>query len=251
MSQRSAPDELAALRREHFGFIFQRYQLMADLTPLANVEVPAIYAGQPAAERRARAKTLLTALRPRRPPGPPPVAALGRPAAAGQRRARADERRPGDPRRRAHRRARLKSGAELMKLLAELNAEGHTVIIVTHDMKVAAHARADHGDQRRPIIADRADRRRRAGGPSTQPAQAPRLARPPRSQFAEAFAWRSRAMNAHRLRTFLTMLGIIIGIASVVSVVGLGQGAARGAEAASAPSAPTPSTSIRARASAT
>src|SRR5579863_3574513 len=42
-----APDELAELRREHFGFIFQRYHLMGDLTALANVEVPAIYAGRP------------------------------------------------------------------------------------------------------------------------------------------------------------------------------------------------------------
>ena len=45
------PDELAALRREHFGFIFQRYHLLSDLDAVANVEVPAVYAGR---DRRTR-----------------------------------------------------------------------------------------------------------------------------------------------------------------------------------------------------
>lgn len=40
-----APDALAELRREHFGFIFQRYQLLPDLDAVENVEVPAVYAG--------------------------------------------------------------------------------------------------------------------------------------------------------------------------------------------------------------
>jgi macrolide transport system ATP-binding/permease protein len=48
-------DELAALRREHFGFIFQRYQLLPDLDAVENVEVPAVYAGADAAARRERA----------------------------------------------------------------------------------------------------------------------------------------------------------------------------------------------------
>ena len=53
-----APDDLAALRREHFGFIFQRYHLLSDLTAAVNVETPAIYLGRPPAERRADAKKL-------------------------------------------------------------------------------------------------------------------------------------------------------------------------------------------------
>ncbi|HEY9550229.1 MAG TPA: ATP-binding cassette domain-containing protein, partial [Kiloniellaceae bacterium] len=55
-------DELAALRREHFGFIFQHYHLLAELTALGNVEIPAIYAGLPSRGRRARASELLTRL---------------------------------------------------------------------------------------------------------------------------------------------------------------------------------------------
>ena len=56
------PDELAALRRERFGFIFQRYNLLADMSAIGNVELPAIYAGTPAHERHAAAQALLQRL---------------------------------------------------------------------------------------------------------------------------------------------------------------------------------------------
>ena len=55
------PDDLAALRREHFGFIFQRYHLLSDLTAAGNVETPAIYLGRDPAERRAEARHLRAA----------------------------------------------------------------------------------------------------------------------------------------------------------------------------------------------
>mgnify|MGYP006195584267 CR=1 FL=1 len=50
-----APDDLARLRREHFGFIFQRYHLLGSLSAAANAEIPAIYAGLHAVQRRERA----------------------------------------------------------------------------------------------------------------------------------------------------------------------------------------------------
>nr|MBF0685428.1 ATP-binding cassette domain-containing protein [Pseudomonas sp.] len=56
------PDELAELRREHFGFIFQRYHLLSDLTAAGNVEVPAVYAGVQRDARRERSEALLTRL---------------------------------------------------------------------------------------------------------------------------------------------------------------------------------------------
>ena len=56
------PDELAELRREHFGFIFQRYHLLADLTAQGNVEMPAVYAATPRGARRERAQALLRRL---------------------------------------------------------------------------------------------------------------------------------------------------------------------------------------------
>ncbi len=52
-------DELATLRREYFGFIFQRYHLLPHLSAEENVEIPAVYAGADKQQRRARARSLL------------------------------------------------------------------------------------------------------------------------------------------------------------------------------------------------
>ncbi len=219
------PDELAELRREHFGFIFQRYHLMADLTALANVEVPAIYAGQPAGARRARARELLTRFgladrldhRPSQlSGGQQQRVSISRALMNGGQLILADE--PTGA-------LDSKSGEELMTVLEELNAEGHTVIIVTHDMSVAEHARRIIEISDGEIIADRLTGKA-APPPVTRPQPSPGssgvLAITQR--LTEAFRMALMAMNAHRMRSFLTMLGIIIGIASVVSVVGLGQG---------------------------
>src|SRR5215204_6862152 len=57
-----SPDELAALRRETFGFVFQRYNLLASATASENVEIPSVYAGLPKQQRAARARRLLERL---------------------------------------------------------------------------------------------------------------------------------------------------------------------------------------------
>jgi macrolide transport system ATP-binding/permease protein len=219
------PDELAELRREHFGFIFQRYHLMADLTALANVEVPAIYAGQPAGARRERARSLLTRFglsdrldhRPSQlSGGQQQRVSISRALMNGGQLILADEPTGALDRR---------SGAELMMVLEELNAEGHTVIIVTHDMSVAEHARRIIEISDGEIIADRPTGKT---APATTSRPAPNPGRTGAlaiaQRLSEALRMALMAMSAHRMRAFLTMLGIIIGIASVVSVVGLGQG---------------------------
>ncbi len=99
-------DALAWLRREAFGFVFQGYHLIPSGSARENVEMPAIYAGTPAAERQ------LPGRRPARPPGPgqpqrqPPAPVVRRPATAGVDCPRPDERRPYHSRRRTHRRPR-------------------------------------------------------------------------------------------------------------------------------------------------
>ncbi|MCJ2181919.1 MacB family efflux pump subunit [Novosphingobium sp. 1949] len=218
------PDELAALRREHFGFIFQRYHLLTDLTAMGNVEVPAVYSGRSRGERDTRARQLLDRLGLGERTGHRPGMLSG-----------------GQQQRVSIARALMNggevifadeptgaldsaSGEEVMKILGELHAEGHTVILVTHDMEVAEHAERIIEIRDGDIIADRQNR------PHT-PVE--RLARPAPTgsnfqqivdRFVEAFRMAVLAMSAHKLRTFLTMLGIIIGIAAVVSVVALGKG---------------------------
>ena len=214
--------QLAALRRERFGFIFQRYHLLPELTALGNVEIPAVYRGEAASARRARAASLLDRL------------GMGarldhRPAALSG----------GQQQRVSIARALMndasviladeptgaldsRSGEEVLSILSELNADGRTIIIVTHDPKVAARARRviEISDGR--IIADRRNQ------PDTAAVRRQAAARGasalPGSAFFEALRMAVVSMRAHKLRSFLTMLGIIIGIASVVSVVALGEG---------------------------
>jgi len=222
-------DELAALRREHFGFIFQRYHLLNELSAISNVEVPAIYAGMPAASRHTRAAQLLVRLglgdrMDHRPGelsgGQQQRVSIARALMNGGEVIFADE--PTGA-------LDTQSGKEVMKILGELHAEGHTVVLVTHDPAVAEHAQRiiEISDGR--IVSDRPTR---TAAMSSSGAAQPLAAQAEggglqavRDRFGEAFRMALRAMNAHRMRTFLTMLGIIIGIASVVSVVALGTGA--------------------------
>ncbi len=217
-------DELAYLRREYLGFIFQRYHLLGDLTAVGNVEVPAVYAGRSRAERHARAEALLARLglveRTQHKPsqlsgGQQQRVSIARALMNGGTVILADE--PTGA-------LDSRSGVEVMKILAQLHAEGHTVILVTHDMAVAEHADRIIEIRDGEIVADRSTRPARALAPAHVQ---PRAAKPPRWQtlsdrFLESLRMALLAMRSHKMRTFLTMLGIIIGTASVVAVVALG-----------------------------
>ena len=225
-----AADDLAALRREHFGFIFQRYHLLPELSAAGNVEIPAIYAGQPREQRRARAHALLQRLgiadraghRPNQlSGGQQQRVSIARALMNGANVILADEPTGALDRR---------SGDEVLRILDELHAEGKTVIIVTHDAGVAARARRIIELSDGAVVSDRKT------DTTANAAASAATARPETSRWRwqslldrtrEAFRMAMLAMAAHRLRTFLTMLGIIIGIASVVSVVALGDAAKR------------------------
>nr|MBP9643932.1 ATP-binding cassette domain-containing protein [Budvicia sp.] len=134
------PDDLAELRREHFGFIFQRYHLLGDLTAAGNVEVPAIYAGTERQKRKDRAVALLTRLglsdrtsyRPSQlSGGQQQRVSIARALMNGGQIILADE--PTGA-------LDKHSGQEVLKILKDLHGQGHTVVIVTHDMQIAEHA---------------------------------------------------------------------------------------------------------------
>ncbi|EKP0260138.1 TPA: MacB family efflux pump subunit [Aeromonas sobria] len=217
---------LARLRCHHFGFIFQRYHLLPHLDAAANVEIPAVYAGTSRPDRQARARQLLDRLglrdRSHHTPGQlsggqQQRVSIARALANGGEVILADE--PTGA-------LDSQSGKEVMAILKELHAQGHTIILVTHDMDVASHA-----DR---IITLKDGRVEQDSGPRQTAALPPPTAEDPPNKGAIGHDWdRYReagrmaihAMLAHRMRTFLTMLGIIIGIAAVVSVVALGQGA--------------------------
>ncbi|MCE9969247.1 MacB family efflux pump subunit [Aeromonas salmonicida] len=215
---------LARLRCHHFGFIFQRYHLLPHLNATANVEIPAVYAGTSRPDRQARSNALLTRLglsdRSHHTPGQlsggqQQRVSIARALANGGEVILADE--PTGA-------LDSQSGKEVMAILKELHAQGHTIILVTHDMAVASHADRIITLRDGRVLED-------SGKPATTTARLPAASPAARAsgndwdRYREAGRMALHAMLAHRMRTFLTMLGIIIGIAAVVSVVALGQGA--------------------------
>ncbi len=220
-----SPDELARVRREHIGFIFQRYHLIPDLSALGNVEIPAIYANSERDSRRQRATAL-----------------LGRLGLEGREHHKPCELSGGQQQRVSIARALInggkiiladeptgaldsQSGQEVLAILNELNRRGHTVVMVTHDMKVARHAKRIIELCDGEIIAD-------SGGCVSATETLPKTNRIRQSYWKtlldrtrESMQMALKAMKTHRLRTTLTMIGNVFGIASVVTVVALGEGA--------------------------
>ncbi|EOF8194839.1 MacB family efflux pump subunit [Yersinia enterocolitica] len=224
-------NELAELRREHFGFIFQRYHLLNDLSAQENVEIPAIYAGVNREERRQRAASLLSRLglvdrldyRPSQlSGGQQQRVSIARALMNGGEVILADE--PTGA-------LDTHSGTEVLNILKGLHQQGHTVVIVTHDMSIAEHAQRIIELRDGEVIADRQMPQPELPA-NISTIETPDIAHKPplvswkaqRDRLQEAFKMALLAMSAQRLRTLLTMLGIIIGIASVVSVVALGKG---------------------------
>ncbi|OIQ83124.1 macrolide export ATP-binding/permease protein MacB [mine drainage metagenome] len=216
-------DAAAALRRERFGFVFQRYHLLPQLDALGNVEIPAIYAGRGAGERRRAALQWLERL------------GVGERAAH-----RPGELSGGQQQRVAIARALInggdviladeptgaldsRSGAALLDLLAELNAAGHTVILVTHDPRVAARASrvVELADGR--VVRDSGARVVGDGVVRGAPRRAghPRRA----ALWLAALRMALASLRGNRLRSGLSVLGIAVGIAAVVAITALGDAA--------------------------
>jgi putative ABC transport system ATP-binding protein len=132
---------LADFRRRRIGFVFQSFQLLPRLTAQQNVELPMVYGGVPGPERRARAAELLDRVGLGARKGHRPTQLSGgqqqRVAIARSLANRPDLLLADEP-----------TGAldthtseEILKLFGELNADGLTLVIVTHDPDVAAEAR--------------------------------------------------------------------------------------------------------------
>ncbi|WP_084380102.1 MacB family efflux pump subunit [Pseudomonas mucidolens] len=231
-------DELAWLRRQAFGFVFQGYHLIASGSTQENVEMPAIYAGLAAAERHTRAAALLNRL-----------------GLAGRTGNRPHQLSGGQQQRVSIARALMNgghiiladeptgaldshSGAEVMLLLDELAAQGHVVILITHDRNVAARANriieihdgliisdTPNGTGQAPVEADPGAlqavdlRQRLVDGAEHNGAW--------KAELLDAVQAAWRVMWVNRFRTALTLLGIIIGVASVVVMLAVGEGSKR------------------------
>jgi macrolide transport system ATP-binding/permease protein len=215
-------DRLAALRRNVFGFVFQRYNLLKTATAEENVEMPAVYAGMRRPARAERARFLLERLglsdRAEHHPselsgGQQQRVAIARALVNDPLVILADE--PTGALDSA-------SGEEVMRVLAKLHGEGRTVLLITHDEQVASHAERIIRIHDGRIVEDGAPKEHRAAldTASGQSTAAGALT----SQALESAKTAVRALSANVFRTALTLLGIIIGVASVVTMMAVGNG---------------------------
>ncbi len=206
-------DALALLRRDTFGFIFQRYNLMSDLSAVENAETPAVYCGMAKTEREAHASGLLRELglgdRLQHHPnqlsgGRQQRVSIARALMNGGPVILADE--PTGA-------LDSQGGKEVMAILEKLHGQGHTIILVTHDSEIAAYA------HRIARIADgriTSDERQQKGEASnqTQPAEPEKDTNAGVAVLGESLKMAVRSLLHNRMRTILTMPGIIIGVAS-------------------------------------
>jgi macrolide transport system ATP-binding/permease protein len=215
-------DELAQLRREAFGFVFQSYNLLAGSTACENVEMPATYSGMLPEERRERAAELLSSLglsarldyRPTQlSGGQQQRVSIARALMNGGQIILADE--PTGA-------LDSNSGKEVMKLLKNLSEQGHTIILITHDTHVANHAHRLIEISDGLIVGD--------PGPSdvsNTPILEPKLHGEPSlsTEILEGAKTAFRSLRSNIFRTVLTLLGIVIGVGSVITMLAIGDGA--------------------------
>jgi putative ABC transport system ATP-binding protein len=149
--------EVAALRNRHIGFVFQSFNLLPRLTAVQNVELPLVYAGASARERRRRAVELLEGM------------GLGERAHhLPQQLSGGQQQRVAIARAIANRPALIladeptgsldsQSGRAILALFQTLNRSGVTLVMVTHDASVARHARRIVAVRDGRIVSDRAN----------------------------------------------------------------------------------------------
>ncbi|TQR34482.1 macrolide ABC transporter permease/ATP-binding protein MacB [Campylobacter sp. MIT 99-7217] len=217
-------DEKAKLRREKIGFIFQRYNLLSLLSAKENVALPAVYAGKTSSQRDQRAKQLLSDLELQNKLNSKPNELSG-----------------GQQQRVSIARALMnggdliladeptgaldsKSGIMVLEILQDLNAKGHTIVLVTHDPSIAAKAKRVIEIKDGEIIKDSQFAELPKQKASHKMPKELKNYALLKNQLTECFKIAYSSILSNKLRSLLTMLGVIIGIASVVCVVALGLG---------------------------
>ena len=221
-------DELAVLRREVVGFVFQQFNLLPRLSALENTALPLVYSRQ--YREKERAVTLLkqVGLETRMQHRPNELSggqqqrvAIARALVNRPRIILADE---------PTGNLDSESQQEILTLLKDLNAQGITVILVTHEEEIA------HAARRIIRIRDGVIQSDEAHGAKTASVadRAVVLVPPARTMFAEIHEHvllGLKTLASNKVRTGLSMLGILIGVAAVVAMLALGQGAKQDIEA--------------------
>jgi len=239
---RLSDDEGAALRSKWIGFIFQMFNLLARTTALDNVMLPMIYTT--ATQRKERAEELLVdvGLKDRLTHKPNQLSggqqqrvAIARSLANRPRIIFADE---------PTGNLASDQAEEILQKLTLLNRSGITVIMVTHEADIAAYAQRTIRVKDGQIVADDSNEKLTAprdGGAtgvlappqkvtSTAPVKVESAAAG-LAEFREHLGSAVRAMTANKVRSALSVLGILIGVAAVIAMLAVGKGAQKSIEA--------------------
>ena len=216
---------LAELRARSIGFVFQQFNLLPRVSARENVALPMIYRSEAPTQspdellrqvglgdRLEHAPNELSG-------GQQQRVAIARALMNGPQVLMADE---------PTGNLDSASSAEILRILRELNARGLTVILVTHDPEIAAQARRIITIRDGRVVEDVT--RAPSPKPATAPGSAPAVVRRSRWQRSGIELWAMlrqamRALTANKTRSFLSMLGVLIGVAAVIAVMALGRGA--------------------------
>jgi len=219
--------ELAQMRNKVFGFVFQQFHLLPRLTALENVKLSLLYSGNlENSDKRS-------------------ISALEKVGLMERQNHRPNELSGGQQQRVAIARALVnnpsiiladeptgnldsRSGKEILEILKNLNSEGSTVIIVTHDELVAKETNRTIKISDGRISEDTgfSKKEKKIFYDVSQKSKASFL-----NEISENFFTGLNALLNNKTRTFLSMLGILIGVAAVITMIALGTGARKSVEA--------------------
>ncbi|HPW76565.1 MAG: Macrolide export ATP-binding/permease protein MacB [Candidatus Omnitrophica bacterium ADurb.Bin292] len=227
-TSRLQEEEYAFLRNRVIGFVFQQFNLMARASAIENVSLPLLYS-EDRANDLARAREMLEKV-----------------GLSHRMKHRSNELSGGQQQRVAIARALVnkplmiladeptgnldsKSGKEILEIFKELHGQGMTVILVTHDEEVGKLAERVIRMQDGKIVEDKTRSDKKAG-PMLQKDifKQGGLSKKKKYSYAECsehFRQAKRVIVSHKLRSFLSMLGVLIGVACVVTMLALGRGA--------------------------
>lgn len=214
--------QISNLRNRLFGFVFQKYNLLNSLTALDNVILPAIYSGTSPETRRQRAQQILSQLGLEKKllnyplelsGGQQQRVSIARALMNGGQVVFADE--PTGA-------LDTKSGEAVMEILRTLHQQGHTIVLVTHNPEIANQAPRVVEIQDGKILSD-TSKEPLPPSPPTFP-EIPASSLEVSDVFFESLRMALSSIKSHKMRSLLTMLGIIIGIAAVALVFALGKG---------------------------
>jgi macrolide transport system ATP-binding/permease protein len=222
-------NQLALLRNHLMGFVFQQFHLLPRITSLENAELPLIYAGKRHMKARAMERITEVGLAKR---------ALHR----------SNELSGGEQQRVAIARALVndplvifadeptgnldtKSQNEIMALIVQLNKKGKTIVMVTHEEEVAEYAKRIIRMRDGKIISD--EKKESPGGESSAAAidisindiVSGSQGNVKRAELTDHFRQAFFSIISHKMRSLLSMLGILIGVAAVIAMLALGTGA--------------------------